>query len=632
MSDMKNRAGCAKIAQPYNKLGMTEPAPPRKLMTDPSSSGGGDQPLGLIELPQRQKVVLVMDLVESVRLMAANERAVIDHWRGFVQHATTDVLPRHRGRMVKSLGDGIMAEFDSARDGTNAALALQRFFDGANATLPHDQQLYLRAGLNATHVYVDDIDIYGSGVNLAARVAGLAGPGEVMVTAEVRDGLTDGLDAVVEDMGECYLKHVAEPVRAYRVGPAGLAPILQSHGQPASNLWPTLAVVPLACRYGGDTNDVVGELVADSLITRMSRSRELRVVSRLSTSAVRGRPISAIEIGQLLGANFILSGGYVLLNQRVRLSVELAESKSARVIWADELEGAIGDLLSMDSEMMHRVAAGAHGALLNHAVEAAMTQPLPTLHSFTALLAALTMMHRTSASEFERAQHLLQLLVDRHPRHAAPHAWLANWYSLSMTQGHTQLVDRNVGLAFSHAQRAVDLDPHNALALAINGILHTNLRKDADTARVHFDQAVTANASEPLAWLYKSVLHGFAAEGDAAREASQNALALSPMDPMRHYYESLAATALLGAGDYAGAQVLAIRSMKTNCMHPSTYRALAIAQAMQGQMQEAATPLTGLKRLVPGYTLSAFRENTGFKISALGDQFARALQHAGLDG
>ena len=136
-------------------------------------------------LPLRQKVVLVMDLVESVRLMAANEAAVVQRWHAFVQHARAHVLPAHHGRHVKSLGDGLLAEFDSAPEAVLAASDLHHYFQDINSTLAPERQFHLRAGLNAAQVYVDSIDIYGAGVNLAARVAGLSGPGETTVTAEV---------------------------------------------------------------------------------------------------------------------------------------------------------------------------------------------------------------------------------------------------------------------------------------------------------------------------------------------------------------------------------------------------------------------------------------------------------------
>ena len=264
------------------------------------------------DLPRRQKVVLVMDLVESVRLMAAHEAAVVQRWHGFVQHARAHVLPRHHGRHVKSLGDGLLAEFDSAPEAVGAAQELHHFFDDSNAALPADQRCHLRAGLNAAQIYIDSVDVYGAGVNLAARVASLAGPGETIVTTQVRDELTDGLDGELRDMGECYLKHVPEPVRVWRVGDAGAQPLLTPAADQPGTLLPGIAVIPFAARSNAPEHFAVGELVADAVISLLGRSQHLRVISRLSCSAFRLRDAALGEVSQRLGAQFVLSGSYVV--------------------------------------------------------------------------------------------------------------------------------------------------------------------------------------------------------------------------------------------------------------------------------------------------------------------------------
>ena len=264
------------------------------------------------DLPRRQKVVLVMDLVESVRLMAANEAAVVQRWHSFVQHARAHVLPRHHGRHVKSLGDGLLAEFDGAPEAVSAAHELHHFFDDSNAALPPDQRFHLRAGLNAAQIYIDAVDVYGAGVNLAARVASLSGPGETTVTTEVRDDLADGLDGELRDMGECYLKHVPEPVRVWRVGDAGAQPLLTPAAEQPGTLLPGIAVIPFAARSNAPEHFAVGELVADAVITLLGCSQHLRVISRLSCSAFRQRDAGLQEVSQRLGAQFVLSGSYVV--------------------------------------------------------------------------------------------------------------------------------------------------------------------------------------------------------------------------------------------------------------------------------------------------------------------------------
>ncbi|MBT2324938.1 adenylate/guanylate cyclase domain-containing protein [Variovorax paradoxus] len=199
-------------------------------------------------LQRRRKVVLVVDLVESVSLMQADELGVIQRWQAFLAHVNQIVLPHNEGRLVKSLGDGLMLEFDAAPRAAAAASAMHDWMARQAAPLQRGDRLQLRAGMHAADVYVDQHDIYGTGVNIAARMATLAGPGETVATTEARDELTDGLDGTIEDLGSCYLKHLGEPVRAYKVGQKGAtAPPPGGFGH-AGTLQPTIAVVPFESR------------------------------------------------------------------------------------------------------------------------------------------------------------------------------------------------------------------------------------------------------------------------------------------------------------------------------------------------------------------------------------------------
>ena len=182
--------------------------------------------LPLIELPaampRSTKVLLVMDVVESVRIMEQDQDGFVRRWQQLVEEAEQNVLPRHGGRIVKSLGDGLMLEFASAQGCVKAAFALHQFARQANAGVPAEHQMHLRMGGHLASFVTDQHDIYGTDVNLTSRVSTLAGPGETVVTADMRDQLAPMLDADVEDLGECHLKHVKEPVRAYRVGPRAM--------------------------------------------------------------------------------------------------------------------------------------------------------------------------------------------------------------------------------------------------------------------------------------------------------------------------------------------------------------------------------------------------------------------------
>jgi class 3 adenylate cyclase/TolB-like protein len=573
--------------------------------------------------------VVVVDVVESVRLMQAHEADVVDRWRHFVNEVRTRVLPARGGRMVKSLGDGLMLEFPSAAPAAMAALDMQDTIDRFNEGRAPEDRLWLRVGANVTDVIVDRDDLFGSGVNLAARLTTLAGPGEIVVSAELRDGLTDGLDAAVEDLGDCWLKHIDRPVRAFRIGPPGPAPVM-TPPPPSAPLRPTIAVIPFELLGGDAAQALVGEALADDIIAALSRAAALNVISRMSTTAFGARGFEPAAIGASLGANYLLRGTVRAAGERVIVFAELCEAAGGRVLWADRLGGDLRGLWAADDALIGTIVAEVGAAIMQRELDRAATHALPNLHSYSLLLGSIALMHRSSAAEFDTARRMLEHLIDRDRRHARPHAWLANWHALSVTQGRSASPQADTQQALDLAQRAIDRDPSCALALAIDGVLQLNLRKDIATARARLDAALQANPNESLAWLFKGILHAFAAEGAPAEAASAQALRLSPMDPMRHYYDSLAATAALGARNYGRAIEFAERSLRANRMHPSTYRALAIAQAMAGQVDKARSSVQQLLALTPGYTVSQFRVVSGFSAGPLGAPYADALAAAGL--
>src|SRR6187402_2364141 len=202
----------------------------------------------LIELPNHMtrsiKVLLVMDVVESVRIMEQDQDGFVRRWQQLVQQAEQQILPLHDGRIVKSLGDGLMLEFANAQTCMKAAFAIQHFSEHANADHLPEAQMHLRMGGHLASFVTDQHDIYGTDVNLTARFCTLAGPNDIVFSAELRDRLVPALDADIEDMGECYLKHVEKPVHAYRVAPPGKALVLTALPADPTELRPTVAVIP----------------------------------------------------------------------------------------------------------------------------------------------------------------------------------------------------------------------------------------------------------------------------------------------------------------------------------------------------------------------------------------------------
>jgi len=592
-----------------------------------SMTPGG--PLFLRSLQRATRAVLIVDVVESVRLIEQDEQGVILRWISFLDHVKTNLLPAAAGRLVKSLGDGMLVEFPFVQAAISAAFAIQAASNRENFGRPPEQQMLLRMGIEVSDVIVDEHDVYGRGVNRAARLVTLAGPGEIVISANVRDQLTPVLDADVEDLGECFLKHVPLPVRAYRIGPPGPRPVIEP-GIPLGDLLPSLAVVPFTTRDIADDDRVIGEVLAEELIRELSHSPELHVISRLSTTVFRGRDASLAEISANLNANYVLSGDYHVENKLITLAAELAEAKSGQIVWSRRHKGRISGILSGRRELIHEIVLDVSAAIMSRELQRAQGQALPTLKSYTLLLAAIALMHRLSQRDFEWARRCLETLIDRAGRQAIPRAWMANWHVLRVQQGWSPDPQQDARLALECTRRALDADPQCSLALTIDGFVNTNLLKRLDIAEERYESAILSNPSDPLAWLLKGTLHAFRGEGQRAVSCTQRALRLSPLDPHRYFYDSLAATAYLAAHQFDRALKHAQRSLRANRTHTSTLRAMAVAQWQLGLYEESRRTAQELLRLEPNLTVDRWLERSPSASYSTGKEWAEVFRQIGV--
>jgi adenylate cyclase len=581
-------------------------------------------------LQRAQRTIVVVDVVESVRLIEQHELDVIDRWRRFVKEVVLEVLPVHAGRLVKSLGDGLMLEFAEVLPAVHASLDMHKRIAAYNAGHASDDALQLRIGAHVADIVVDALDIYGAGVNLASRLAALAGPGEIVVSAEVRDQLVPGLDAELDDLGPCHLKHVSGAVRAHRVSAVGDAGSGESPMRRTPLLKASIAVIPFSPRIEAGAGDAIGDALADEVIAGLSQTAELHVVSRLSTMTFRRRQSSVQEIGSRLGVTYVLSGAFHINGSRIRIHAELADARDASIVWSGGLDGETAQVFTGGADVIEEIVARVGAAIVARELSRAMTQPLPNLDAYTLLMAAIALMHRMTDAEFERARLMLEHLAARYKRVGLPHAWLAKWHVLRVVQGWSTDGPGQARLALEHVHRALDAEPQNALALAIGGLVHAYLKKDLNTADRFYFEALTANPNEPLAWLFSATLHSYREHGAEAELASDKALRLSPLDPLRYFFDSLAATAVLSNANYDRAIELARRSMRANRTHTSTYRALAIAQMLSGRADEARETVRQLHMLEPELTVQRFLERYPGRESTHAQRYADALEAAGL--
>ncbi|MDM0045709.1 adenylate/guanylate cyclase domain-containing protein [Variovorax dokdonensis] len=589
-----------------------------------------DSPAQEALLQTRSAVVLVIDLVESVRAMEADELGVVQRWQAFCAEVNQYILPPLQGRIVKSLGDGLMVEFQLAQNAVRAASAMHEWMAIKCTPMVDGTRLGLRAGIHVAMVFDGVNDIYGIGVNLAARVATLAAPGETIATTQVRDLLDDTLDAEIEDLGDCHLKHVQQAVRAYRLGPGRHPESLPQTSSYGAAMLASVAVIPFSNLNPTREFWGIGDLLADGVINALSLSPTLRVVSRLSSACFSGRGATATEIGARLDVRYIVSGNYGIHGKEVFVGAELSDAATGTILWSGRARGHWRALLEPECELVQGLAESIHQSLLQTAALQATHRPLPSLSSYELFLGAIAMMHRAHFDDFERSRYLLESLSERHRRVAAPQAWLGKWYVLRNIQGASTDGSRSAGLALEHTHRALDLEPSSALALAIEGFVYCHLKKDVETADARLREACAVNPNEGLAWLFFAVVSAFQGRSNDALDAGRRALALSPIDPLRYYYESLMGSCEFGAGNPAAAVRWCEVARRRNRRHLSTLRILIAGYAETGEEAQARAIAQEIRRLRPDFTVAVYEAQSVAALFPFGRRIARAMRMAGI--
>lgn len=587
-----------------------------------------DDQAGTTPLRSATATVMFLDVVQSVVIIERDGLDGIECIRSFLTACGTEHATRHGGTLLQRMGDGLLLQFASPRQAIAFADAAHAL---ALAMSPAVQPLRLRIGIHHASMYTDDTAFYGLGVNVAARIASEALAGETVVSADLVDGLKPGLDVEIEDLGECQLKHLQSPIRLFRArAPDSAASALPPVHEDSSAL-PVVAVFPLIARQAGTAAPVVGELFADGLITELSRVRGFRVISRQSTGLLDGTDVQ-LRASQVLQPHYTVSGRFMAHGDGLQLWVELREGRSDVVLWAERLATHLDELLDPDARLLHGLSCDIALAIGEHALARAHFSPLRSLPSCELLFGAIAMTGRTSLAHFERPRELLEALIDRHRSSVLPRVWLAHWHVIRRVQGRTPAGQDDGRQALFMADRALDLDPRNAHAMATQGFAAMHCQHDLALARERLDAAIAEDRSCAWAWLYRGALHAFTSEGEQAERDCAEALACSPLDPMRHFFLSISATAAFTNRAYDKAVDLALASRRHDRYHASTVRVLAMSLALGGRLDEARDVGTELLRIEPGLTVDAYLRRTPSARFEVGERCAEGLRLAGVPG
>lgn len=584
---------------------------------------------GISPLRQR-RAVLVADALDAIGMMERDEELTVKRWRAYLAHATSETIPTHAGRSFSRVVEhGFLAEFPGGVQALKCAFELHRTLARFNAEV-RSSPLGMRVGIHVADVIVEQFNVVGDGVNVALGLVELANPGETIVSVQVRDQLTSGLDGSIEDLGEQRLRNRERPVRAFRVWPSAETVRLEPSAAVKSHGRPSVAVVPFQLRSNDPRLEFLGDGLADETIASLSRVADFFVVSRLSSMAFRRAPLSVRSVGEMLGVQYVLSGSIQATLGRALLVAELADTRDGRILWSERFPCDIVDVFAMQEELARTVVKSVAPFVRSFELSRARITNLEQLDAYAITLRGIDLMHRLSREDFFYARRAFETAIERNPVAPAPHAWLAKWHVMRIGVGASEDPHRDREAAIECAGRALACDPADALALAVDALVSAWTRHDLDHAERRLKQALVSNPNEPLAWLWNAMVHAWRGRGADAVQSADRALSLSPLDPLIYYFNSLAGTANLVGERYDRAIDLAGRSLRENCLHTPSLRTLAVAQVLAGKLGEARETVRRLRVLEPELTATTFRARYPGRDSPQADRFAAALHAAGL--
>jgi len=399
---------------------------------------------------------------------------------------------------------------------------------------------------------------------------------------------------------------------------------------------PLLAIIPFTCFNGEQTdNDPVGEILAAEIISSLAPSRQMDVISRLTTSKFRNRSIERILLGEILHADYLLTGSYQVSNNTVLLNLELSEATTTRreVIWTELSRIPLDSIYTSRSATISDLVLRISQSLVQREIELVDREPLGSLNLHTALLVGTNLMHCSPEKLFNRAMELFKAIHEHHPDHPELNTLIAQWYLYRIHRGGGWSAgddDKLKKLAWKHCEIALDTNPCHVSALTTYGLLHTQFRKAPELGMDYYRTAERFNPNEPLTQAYIAAAHSYFGHGKEAVQAAERAVRLSPFDPQLHLFETCLAAGYLSADDLVKAEVHAKRAFELNPSHTSNLRALISILVERGQLEEAKQHARSLLKLDPGFTTGSYQARSPNANFEIGKRIANNLRTAGI--
>ncbi|MBR0669567.1 adenylate/guanylate cyclase domain-containing protein [Neoroseomonas soli] len=569
------------------------------------------------------------DVVGYTILMATEEGRTHRRWMAVLDGTLRPLAAEHGGRIVKSTGDGVLAEFPTPRAAVAWGLEVQRRLAAAEAQEAETPTLALRIAVHAGEITATDHDIYGQGVNVAARLQEHAPAGGLLLSADVHEVAGGALPHPARDLGWLVLKHLPAPERAFALDPE--TPPARLPSPPDVSPLPSLAVLPLRNLGGDPQDDYFADGVVEDIVVSLGNLRELMVVSRSSTLAWRGRDADPRDVSRALGVRYVVSGSVRRAGRDLRVQIELSDAHTGTRLWGDRAEAHGGELFALQDRIVERIVSGVAPHVRVAELQRALRKRPESFTAYDLALRGLGLIHDLERAHFEEARTLFERAMAHDPGFALPVAWAARWYSVNVGQGWSRDPRADMEQAATLAMRATELDRQNGLALATYGHVRSFLFHDYDTALVFFERALSASPNSALAWLLSSATLSYVGRTEEAIRHAEHGLRLSPFDQNLFTYYNLIGMAHYAHGNVAEAVRWCRLSHAETPRFTSNLRIMIGALSAAGQAEEARAAAARLVELEPGFTLSNYeRTRLPFRDTAIRVRYLADLRAAGL--
>jgi TolB-like protein/class 3 adenylate cyclase len=483
---------------------------------------------------RRLAAILAADVAGYSRLIGADEEGTLNRLRSIRADVIDPKITEHRGRIVKTTGDGLLVEFSSVVDALRCATEIQSAMAEGNAGIAVEKRIEFRIGINVGDVVVEDSDIFGDGVNVAARLEGLADPGGICVSARAQEDATGKLDLDFEDIGDQKLKNIVRPVRVYRVRlaldrnltglPVEAAPVLALPDKPS------IAVLPFTNMSGDPEQEYFADGMVEEIITALSRIRWLFVIARNSSFTYRGRSVDVKQVASELGVRYVLEGSVRKAGGRVRITAQLIDALTGTHLWADRFDGSLQDVFELQDQVAVSVAGVIEPTLQAAEIRRSAERPTSDLTAYDLYLRALPAPSSFDKDRVAQALDLLRQAIKRDPRYGPALALAAICHHQLDLNGWTDDRETNRRMGVDLARQALRVGGDDPGVLAKAAFVLARFGEDIDAAVALVDRSLALNPSFALGWACSGYIRLFAGQPDLAIEHFETALRFSPRD------------------------------------------------------------------------------------------------------